>query len=466
MNKFNIIIKNIQHIKSLKYEIDLSKNALHCIVGKNGVGKTTLVKAIENFKESNALDKLSRINIVKQDSEIIYTINDTKYSFKPILDNNKYILDTQDSISQEDKNKIFTELPIPKGKRFDTFEKLGGKIGDDIKTSFSVEEYGEKPTELIDILNRIYNSQDRFNDLKEINTKDGSKYYIKPIDQENYIREDDFSSGEYMLIQIYKLIKTGCKLIVIDELDISLDSSAQINLIQELRALVAQYEINLIFTTHSLAIMKILKDDELFYMEEIENEIIIQNKSYNYIKSLLFQFEGYDKIILTEDKMLQEYLKFIIPSTLTTFSKYEIIYIAGADQVIDLMKRNQELNFFNTKNVMSFLDGDTLTKYQDIENIIFLPFESIEKELYNLYQAGQLDDKVTNKPALEIKLNELKLDGKPLAKKKKANIVIDNINFNDAQCIEFINTIGDNQIKTNKLKEKIISFLQLRNDVS
>jgi ABC-type cobalamin/Fe3+-siderophores transport system ATPase subunit len=465
MNIFKITLKNIQHIKNLEYEIDLSKNSLHCIVGKNGVGKTTLVKAIENFKNSNALNELSRINIVNQDSELVYSIDGNEYKFKPIIDNGRYILDTRDAINQEDKEKIYTELPIPKGKRFDTYEKLGGKIGEDIKTSFSVEDYGDEPTELITILNKIYGSHDRFNDLKEINV-DSNKYYIKPISPENYIREDDFSSGEYMLIQIYKLIKTGCKLIVIDELDISLDSSAQIYLIQELRALVTQYEINLIFTTHSLAIMKILENDELFYMEEIENEIIIQNKSYNYIKSLLFQFEGYDKIILTEDKMLQEYLKYIIPSDSAELSKYEIIYIAGASQVVDLMNRNKEFNFFNTKDVISFLDGDKSEAYDGIENITFLPFESIEKELYRLYTLGELDSKVTDKSALDSKLNEKKPSGNSLSDKSKAKIVIDTISFNHLQCIEFINTIADNQSQTNELTERIVAFLQLRHDVS
>lgn len=461
---FKITLKNIQHIKHLEYEIDLSKNSLHCIVGKNGVGKTTLVKAIENFKNSNALNELSRINIVNQDSELVYSIDGNEYKFKPFVDNDRYILNTYDAIGQEDKDKIYTELPIPKGKRFDTYKKLG-EISDDIKTSFSLEDYGDEPIELITILNRIYGSHDRFNDLKEIHV-DGNKYYIKPISQVNYIREDDFSSGEYMLIQIYKLIKTGCKLIVIDELDISLDSSAQINLIQELRALVTQYEINLLFTTHSLAIMKILENDELFYMEEIGDEVVINNKSYNYIKSLLFQFEGYDKIILTEDKMLQEYLKYIIPSNSAELSKYEIIYIAGANQVVDLMNRNKEFNFFNTKDVISFLDGDKSEAYDGIENITFLPFESIEKELYRLYTLGKLDSKVTDKSTLDSKLNEKKPSGNSLSDKSKAKIVIDTISFNHLQCIEFINTIGDNQSQTNELKEKIVAFLQLRNGVS
>jgi ABC-type cobalamin/Fe3+-siderophores transport system ATPase subunit len=44
MKLFNCILSNIQHIEELKFNIDLSENKLMCIVGKNGVGKTTLIK--------------------------------------------------------------------------------------------------------------------------------------------------------------------------------------------------------------------------------------------------------------------------------------------------------------------------------------------------------------------------------------------------------------------------------------
>lgn len=457
MNLFKIRLKNIQHIKQLEYEIDLSKNSLHCIVGKNGVGKTTLIKAIENFKESNTLDKLSRINIIQANSEITYTVNEIKYKFTSSLDNDRYILDTKETPSQGYKDNIYTELPIPIGRRFDTYEKLGGSIGEAIKTSFALGTYSDKPVELIKILHDIYDN-DKFNNIEEISIQN-TKYYIKPLSAENYIREDDFSSGEYMLIQIYKLIKTGCKLIVIDELDISLDSSAQVNFIKELRKLTNLYELNIIFTTHSLAIMKVMEDSELYYMGKKDDDIIIiENKSYNYIKSLLFQFDGHDKIILTEDKMLKAYLEHLLSSNSSIHFKYEIIYIAGASQVVDLMFRNREANFFNTKIVMSFLDGDKRSDYSEQDNIEFLPFESIEKEIYRLYKENKLDAQVTDKALLEVKLSETKQNGNSLSDKAKAKIVIDNLGFNYSQCINFVT--DENQDKTEEIKQKIINFLQ------
>ena len=43
---FSCQLYHIQHIKELNFSVDLSSNQLMCIVGKNGVGKTTLVEGI------------------------------------------------------------------------------------------------------------------------------------------------------------------------------------------------------------------------------------------------------------------------------------------------------------------------------------------------------------------------------------------------------------------------------------
>ena len=90
------------------------------------------------------------------------------------------------------------------------------------------------------------------------------------------------------------MIQRKCKLIVIDEIDISLDASAQVNLIKQLRQFCNDYEVNIIFTTHSLALMKTLADSELYYMESNDAVISFRNVSYNYIKSELFCFVGWD----------------------------------------------------------------------------------------------------------------------------------------------------------------------------
>ncbi|MDX9743191.1 MAG: AAA family ATPase [Arcobacteraceae bacterium] len=392
MNSFSINLKNIQHINSLNYSIDLSQNALHCIVGKNGVGKTTLIKVIQNFKETNTLDKLSRLNIIKSDSEIVYTVDENNYRFTPILDDNRYILDTKDTSNQEHRDKIYTELPMPRGERFNTYATLGGDIGEDIKTKFAVNQYDAKPRELIAILNTIYNTQE-FNTLEQFTVK-GKQYYLKPINSENYIREDDFSSGEYMIIQIYKFIQNRGKLIVIDELDISLDSRAQVNLIQELKKLAQTYKINIVFTTHSLAIMKKIDEleENLYFMDNNDGVATIEKRSYNFIKAELFQFAGYDKIILVEDSTLERYLKYLIPNE-NIYCKYDIIYAGGHKEAVTLMKKNENSNLFNTRKVMVVLDGDQnhILEYQD-EKIKFIPFLSIEKHLLQMFNEGKLNN--------------------------------------------------------------------------
>jgi AAA15 family ATPase/GTPase len=46
---FEVTIKNIQHIS----ELQLIFLKIGCIVGKNGIGKTTLVKAINNLQSTD-----------------------------------------------------------------------------------------------------------------------------------------------------------------------------------------------------------------------------------------------------------------------------------------------------------------------------------------------------------------------------------------------------------------------------
>jgi len=391
-NTFHVSISNIQHIKELQFSIDLSQNRLVCIAGKNSVGKTTLIRAIKNITSADTFPKTASPYIFKDDSKIKYLIDDKEYAFNYSKKLN--LIDSKELIDESIKSNIFVELPIPHGIRFNHFQKLSD-IDEELRTKISLSQYST-PNDLVSFLSKIYSSE-RFGSIKEITIKN-EKYYFILRDNNFYIREDYFSSGEYFVIRLYKLIQKKCKLIVIDEIDISLDASAQTNLLTELRAYCESYQINIIFTTHSLPLMKTLEPSELHYMEEQYQKIEIKNVSYNYVKSILFGFKGWDKYILTEDEMIAKYLNHLISGIEDkTFYSYKIIYIGGASNVINLMQRNDTEEFFSSnKNVISVLDGDTKEqKYaKNNERILFIPFDNIEKELATHYKNNAFGFKV------------------------------------------------------------------------
>jgi ABC-type uncharacterized transport system fused permease/ATPase subunit len=49
MKSLRVSLESIQHVVSLTLDLDLSAPGLICLVGRNGTGKTTLVRALRNL---------------------------------------------------------------------------------------------------------------------------------------------------------------------------------------------------------------------------------------------------------------------------------------------------------------------------------------------------------------------------------------------------------------------------------
>lgn len=100
MIKDKIIIQNIKNISSLLVEFIYPESKLIVITGRNGIGKTSLVKAFHLIKEPDIFQKSSGLNAIRTDSKISFDVS----GFAPfVFDYNQRlgVLDT--------KNK----LPIP-----------------------------------------------------------------------------------------------------------------------------------------------------------------------------------------------------------------------------------------------------------------------------------------------------------------------------------------------------------------
>lgn len=380
---FRIHLRNIQHISSLEFSIDLECSGLLAIVGKNGVGKTTLARAIRNLSLADTFTTTAGVGIFRSDSEINYEINGISRAF--IFDPKIGSLNCRQALPSSWRSDFAVELSIPAGDRFNFFKSLS-EADLQIRRALALGDF-VIPEELIALLHAIYPGSS-YENLVEVNVRKASYYCVLKSDG-RYIREDYLSSGEYFLINLYKRIRLRKKLIFVDEIDISLDASAQVRLLDELRKLCKTYTSNVVFTTHSLAMIRMLRPGELRYFSQTHGNALIEPSSFGYVNSLLYGFRGWDRYILTEDDVLKELLEFVIARYCPdAFQTCLVIYVGGSGNVTDMLDQNTQEQFLAPpQHVIAVLDGDQRSfRKARHQRTYCIPLESVEKSLFLEYE--------------------------------------------------------------------------------
>jgi ABC-type nitrate/sulfonate/bicarbonate transport system ATPase subunit len=381
--QFRVEIENVLPVSNLVFEIDLSQHGIHCIVGKNGAGKTTLAKAIMNLALADTFVRTSSDGVFNDSSAIRYTLGAEQYlfSYDPALRS----ISTRQPVLAHHKAVVSVEMPAPHGQRF-TFFRILADQDEDIRQAVVLGRY-EKPTELIEFLTNIYQDH-RFDDLVQVQLRRGVCCCFVYEDK-RYLREDYFSSGEYFLINLYRKITQGTPLVVIDEIDISLDASTQARLAEQLRQLCTKNSSSVVFTSHSLALMQTLEPGEIHYLDRDRDTgaTTLTPMSFNGVKSLMFGFMGHDRYILTEDEILEQFLQYTINRYCSpTFYSYQIICAGGQGYVKALMNLNDQYKFYGPKeNVVCILDGDQSGQAHP-KQVFCLPLKNVENALWQLYQ--------------------------------------------------------------------------------
>lgn len=352
--QFHIELRDVRPIKALTFSIDLDRNAPLCIVGRNGAGKTTLAKTIMNFALADTFRRTTSTGALRDTSFVRYTLNGASFEFTydPALGT----LSTRRPVPESLRSLIAVELPIPHGQRFSYFHALS-EADTVIRREIILENY-TRPDALIGFLTRIY-GETRFENLLEVKFSRGACCFYR-VDGDRYVREDYFSSGEFFLVNLFRRLQSRTRLIFIDEIDISLDAAAQARLVGELRSLCTEFSVNVVFTSHSLALMQSLSEGELLYLETSSEQSMLEERSFAYVKSLLFGFRGWDRYILVEDEAAKLVIQHHIDKYCTpTYYSYIIIPVGGAGQVIGLMERNRTHEFLAPADeVIAILDGD------------------------------------------------------------------------------------------------------------
>lgn len=380
--QFHIELSDIRPIKALTFSLDLDRNAPLCIVGRNGAGKTTLAKAIMNFALADTFRRTTSDGALRDSSCVRYTFDGASFEFT--FDQALGTLSTRQPVPESLRSRIAVELPIPHGQRFSYFHVLS-EADPEIRRAIILEN-DTRPDALIGFLNRIY-GENRFENLREVKFSRGACCFYT-VDSGRYVREDSFSSGEFFLVNLFRRLQSGTRFIFIDEIDISLDAAAQARLVGELRSLCTEFSVNIVFTSHSLALMQTLSEGELLYLETASEQSILEERSFAYVKSLLFGFRGWDRYILVED----EAAKLVIQHHIDNYCQpayytYLIIPAGGVPQVIGLLERNRTHGFLAPGDaVIAILDGDQAgTGNADKPDTYCMPLWSLESAFETVY---------------------------------------------------------------------------------
>lgn len=374
MTTDSISIENVQGISSLDVQFVYPQSRILVVTGKNGIGKTSVVKSFHLVSDPMIFDKSAGLNSIGPHSQITIEMQGFPtfaFSFNKTLN----ALDTKDQVPGE--GIVKAELPIPYGQRFRHFSLVSTHDAE-IRANIAAGEY-EDASELIGFLSDVYGDGE-FKNLKATFIKRHTFYFLL-LESDYYIREDHLSSGEYFLIQIYRLITSGAKLVLIDELDVALDAAAQVKLYSAMASVLKQFGVRAIVISHSLGFMSAVDEGGLYYLESQSDSVALEQRSFGYVKSDLYGFLGKDRYIVTEDNVLSGFLKYLIQKHIVTFFEYEIIAVGGQPQIDSICRKNDKHRIFSDpRDLIVVVDRDLYGKlqYSGPSDICYSPVEDIE----------------------------------------------------------------------------------------
>jgi AAA15 family ATPase/GTPase len=213
-------------------------------------------------------------------------------------------------------------------------------------------------------------------------------------------------------------------ILAIDEMDATMYPAAQVELLKVLRKYASKLKLQILFTTHSMSLLKAMDDliketheqDEtsnqikIIYLKRVDNKIEAkQNTDFESIQlDLNVVAEGNKRkkskvTVYTEDKENTLFVKSILKSKARALKFVNITM--SCSMLIDLV--NKKIPAFRYPYSIVVLDGDirleraNLKKIKNADNVLVLPGNSsperlIANFLYNLSDANPLWETVAN----------------------------------------------------------------------
>lgn len=307
---------------------------LTLLVGKNGSGKTTIMKAIkllsENQKPQYEFFETEIDSGGLKGAFIEYKVDGNSFSYQRVKANewgvegeecnklNVTFIQTKSMVGAIEKSFFYDDT----GKNTKQEQKVQYVIKQTRKLKQNTEKNSSKKVQYslsqASVKNVNFILQKKLKSIEFIKHKYYSGTWASSVlfDDENTYSEYNAGSGEFLIAcMVDKLMKLPEKSIVLlDEPEVSLHPGAQKRLIQFVLDIIKKKKIQVIIATHSTHIVEDMPKDAIKCFRKIEDDIITVEENVVYENAFL-ELETViknKKHIIVEDKMAKNIIHSIL----------------------------------------------------------------------------------------------------------------------------------------------------------
>ncbi|WZL80234.1 AAA family ATPase [Vallitaleaceae bacterium 9-2] len=391
----NMNVKNIKSIKEFEFNIPMTKG-LYAITGENGTGKSTIMMAMST---SFYNPMMYHYFGTPMHSSISFQYKGNK---RNIRSKKGQWFDASGHLGITG----FYEGSLTFGNRFKDVDFKNLKKVSKVKES----ELEDAPQFVKDNLGEILrDDKTYYKDLRVLGENSKRKYDLMRALYYNYennrrVNQLHMSTGENLLLSILQSLHirisrenygTTPALILLDEIELALHSSALRRLVFFLERLSEEHNFVVIFSTHSIELIRNIDHSRIYFLQRhTDKSIEVINPCYPVYatRNLESSNYGHDYIFVVEDNLAQAILNRILyKERLLGNKRVLVIPVGGWAEVIrftyDMIKSNLTLN---TTKIMIVLDRDIkglVPNFMNKNNIGFanpphyLPIKSLEKYL-------------------------------------------------------------------------------------
>lgn len=269
----SIEINGLKHIASLKFEIP--RPGVHLLAGSNGAGKTTLLACLRRIFDSNSF---RRHFATSRASDQLDRFESARITYRNGLARVTYAYAGERWVPTPRANSsVLQTLGYPAGYYF-------GATADRITPNpedFEPRRVRPALQGIRDAANRIFGTT-KFDHLRTINLRpgSGSKAFLiqtaaAPL-RAQYYSERNFSLGELCVLKMLRDLQAipNGSLLLVDELELALHPRVQIALLRHLEQIAAERDLTVIFSTHSVSLLKAVKRQQIMFLEAAESDVV------------------------------------------------------------------------------------------------------------------------------------------------------------------------------------------------